>query len=133
MAGLYLDNVCASPWGAPLLQDISLHLLAGQVLAVIGPNGAGKSSLLHAIAGGRAVASGELQLDGRPLADWPERERARALALQAQHSALNFPFTVEEVVLLGRIPHNSGSSCDAIALCVFDGVYLVDIAHVDSP
>lgn len=113
MAGLDLHRVSAAPWGAPLLQDISLQLAEGRVLAVIGPNGAGKSSLLHIIAGGLAVASGELHLDGRPLAGWPERERARALALQAQHSALNFPFTVEEVVLLGRIPHDSGSACDA--------------------
>ena len=110
MAGLDLHRVSAAPWGAPLLQDISLQLAEGRVLAVIGPNGAGKSSLLHTIAGGLAVASGELHLDGRPLAGWPERERARALALQAQHSALNFPFTVEEVVLLGRIPHDSGSA-----------------------
>lgn len=113
MPALCLHKICASPWGAPLLQDINLQLAAGQVLAVIGPNGAGKSSLLHAIAGGLPIASGELTLGDRPLGDWADLKRARTLALQSQHSALSFPFTVEEVVLLGRIPHASGTSCDA--------------------
>lgn len=114
MPALSLQKVCAAPWGAPLLQDIELQVSAGEVIAVIGPNGAGKSSLLHAIAGGLPVASGDLSLCNRPLHDWPARERARALALQAQHGALNFPFTVEEVIQMARIPHGSGASCDAV-------------------
>lgn len=113
MPALSLHNVCAAPWGSPLLQDIELEVSAGEVMAVIGPNGAGKSSLLHAIAGGLPLGSGELKLCDRPLQEWPQRERARALALQAQHTALNFPFTVEEVILMARIPHESGANCDA--------------------
>lgn len=112
MVVLKLDGLGASPWGPPLLHNINLQLEEGQLLALIGPNGAGKSSLLHAVASGLAIDSGEIELDGRSLGDWPHRERARALSLQTQHSALNFPFTVEEVVLLGRIPHHSGSAID---------------------
>ena len=112
MPVLCLDKVCASPWEEPLLRDIELQLEAGQLLALIGPNGAGKSSLLHSIAGGIVIARGEIKLGERALQAWPEQERARAMALQAQHSALNFPFTVEEVILLGRIPHRSGNATD---------------------
>jgi heme transport system ATP-binding protein len=112
MSVLTLSKLCASPWGSPLLRDIDLQLERGQLLAVIGPNGAGKSSLLHAVAGGMVTDSGEIVLGEKPLQEWPDLERARALAMQAQHSALNFPFTVEEVVLLGRIPHGSGSATD---------------------
>ena len=109
---LQVNAVSAAPYGAPLLQDIDFQLPAGQVLGLIGPNGAGKSTLLHAIAGGISLDTGSIHLQGRPLSAWPQLERARSLAMQVQHSALNFPFTVEEVVLLGRIPHASGASCD---------------------
>ncbi len=109
---LSLNSVCAAPYGSPLLQDISFNLKAGQVLGLMGPNGAGKSSLLHCIAGGMPCTSGELYLNGTPLKDWPLLVRARALAMQVQSAALNFPFTVEEVILLGRTPHASGNLCD---------------------
>jgi len=105
---LRLDHVCASPWGEPLLRDINLDLEAGTILALAGPNGAGKSSLLKLIAGDFQPDSGELCLDGRPLAEWSAQERARRLAFLPQLSLLNFPYTVEEVVMLGRTPHSSG-------------------------
>lgn len=109
---LSLDSVSASPWGSPLLSNINLRVAPGQLVSVIGPNGSGKSSLLHLIAGGLAADSGRISLCGNSLSSWPQRERARALSLQAQHSLLNFPFTVEEVILLGRIPHRTGLRTD---------------------
>ncbi|RLQ22808.1 heme ABC transporter ATP-binding protein [Seongchinamella sediminis] len=108
MDGLQLRNLCASPWGSPLLRDINFALASGDVLGLIGPNGAGKSSLLHCIAGGLPASAGQLLLGGEPLADIPTRQRARCIAMQVQHPLLNFPFTVEEVILLGRTPHASG-------------------------
>lgn len=113
MSVLQLDRLHASPWGTPLLRDINLCLEDGQLLALIGPNGAGKSSLLHTIAGGVPADRGKVSVGGRQLGEWADLERARAVALQAQHSLLNFPFTVEEVILLGRIPHRSGRAVDA--------------------
>jgi len=112
MSLLALESVSASPWGAPLLAGIDLQVQAGEMVALIGPNGAGKSSLLHLLAGGIAPCDGRIALGGRRLDTWTLRERARALALQAQHSLLSFPFTVEEVILLGRIPHASGNATD---------------------
>lgn len=116
MALLQLNGVSAAPWGPPLLQDINLQLEAGQIMAVIGPNGAGKSSLLHAIAGGLPITAGSIALNQRQLPDWRGDERARSMALQAQHSNLNFPFTVEQVILLGRIPHATGNTVDLAIL-----------------
>jgi len=112
MVGLVLQNVCAAPWGSPLLRDISFELALGQVLGLIGPNGAGKSSLLHCIAGGIPASAGQLLLNGLPLAQMQSQLRARSIAMQVQHPVLNFPFTVEEVILLGRTPHASGQSND---------------------
>ncbi len=110
---LRLENATASPWGPRVLDSISLDLAPGQVLAVAGPNGAGKSSLLQLIAGDIPPTAGTVELDHKPLSDWNSHELPRALAYLPQMSLLNFPYTVEEVVLLGRIPHATGSAVDA--------------------
>jgi iron complex transport system ATP-binding protein len=109
---LQLSNVAASPWGPALLSNITVSLDAGTVLALAGPNGAGKSSLLQVIAGDIPASAGRVSFGDRSLSDWSPQERARHLAFLPQMSLLNFPYTVEEVVMLGRIPHNSGMSVD---------------------
>lgn len=109
---LTVTAVNAAPYGPSLLRDIHFSLRPGEILGLIGPNGAGKSTLLHALAGGIAADSGQVLLNGRKLADWSPLDRARALAMQSQHGTLNFPFTVEEVILLGRMPHASGREVD---------------------
>lgn len=112
MTTLELSQVSAAPWGDELLQDISVSLDAGTVLALAGPNGAGKSTLLQLMAGDIAPDSGELRLRGQHIHEWPAGKRAQCLAVLPQMSLLNFPYTVEEVVLLGRIPHDSGVQKD---------------------
>ncbi len=112
MTVLQLERASAAPWGAPLLQSLSLALEAGQVLGLAGPNGAGKSSLLKLIAGDIPLTSGKLLFDGRVREDWPREELARKLAYLPQLSLLNFPYTVEEVIRLGRMPHDTGHTRD---------------------
>jgi iron complex transport system ATP-binding protein len=109
---LRLDSASASPWGSPLLEDISVSLDPGRVLGLAGPNGAGKSSLLRLIAGDIPLSDGKLLLDGKSRADWQARPLARKLAYLPQLSLLNFPYTVEEVVALGRMPHDTGLAVD---------------------
>lgn len=113
MSALELRSVSAAPWGSPLLADINLSLRAGELLGLAGPNGAGKSSLLKAIAGDLPGAQGEILLGTRPRDSIPRRELACQLASLPQLSLLNFPYTVEEVVSLGRIPHDTGRERDA--------------------
>jgi iron complex transport system ATP-binding protein len=112
MTVIKLEQAGASPWGYPLLQDINLDLAAGSVMAVIGPNGAGKSSLLQLMAGGMIAESGSITLGDTALQLWPATQKARAVALLPQYSSLSFPYTVEEVIRLGRIPHQSGAQQD---------------------
>ncbi|BAZ93531.1 hemin import ATP-binding protein HmuV [Thiohalobacter sp. COW1] len=88
-----------------LLHGVSVRLAPGEVLAVIGPNGAGKSTLLKCLAGETTPAAGRIGINGRALADWPHRSLARMRAVLPQHSSLNFPFRVREVVAMGRSPH----------------------------
>ncbi|MGC4122870.1 MAG: ABC transporter ATP-binding protein [Myxococcales bacterium] len=76
---------------------------AGTLTAILGPNGAGKSTLLKAAAG-LLPCSGELLLDGAPLISLSRREVARQIALVAQDPPADVPFTVLELVLMGRAP-----------------------------
>jgi iron complex transport system ATP-binding protein len=105
---LRLNKVSTAPWGPALLHEISLELNAGEILGIIGPNGAGKTSLLQALSGDVTPSDGELRLMGTKLSQWKELARARIAAVLPQLSLLNFPYTVEEVIMLGRTPHSSG-------------------------
>lgn len=107
-----LRDVAAAPWGQPLLHGVTLAVQPGAVLGILGPNGAGKSSLLHVIGGDIPATAGQLELGGQSLAGVKLRDRARSVAMLGQNTVLNFPFTVEEVVLLARIPHRSGAARD---------------------
>jgi iron complex transport system ATP-binding protein len=91
--------------GRTLVHGLSLSLEPGRVVAVLGRNGAGKSSLLHALAGLRAGAAGEVSWFGRALAEWPRREFARRVAILPQAIEDPFPGTVLEAALVGRHPH----------------------------
>lgn len=87
-----------------VLRGVDLAVRAGEVLTLVGPNGAGKSTLLAALAADLAPAEGGLAVDGRPAADWTARELALRRAVLPQAATLSFPFTVAEVVRMGRAP-----------------------------
>ena len=86
-------------------REIGLDLKSGEVLALLGPNGHGKTTLLKTLLGLLRPHGGKLVLDGRPLAAFSLRERARKLGYVPQAHAGIFAFTVLEVVLMGRTSH----------------------------
>ena len=98
------DRVGVHLAGRAVVRDVALTVRTGETLALVGPNGAGKSSLLAALAGDLPLTSGEVRVDGRPPGAWRPRELARLRAVLPQTAALAFPFTVEEVVRMGRAP-----------------------------
>jgi thiamine transport system ATP-binding protein len=79
---LSLREVSVSYDGVPAVEDVSLDLADGQVLAVLGPSGSGKSTVLRAIAGLEPLARGTLTWDGRDLAGVPTHKRGFALMFQ---------------------------------------------------
>ena len=91
--------------GARIVDRVDLAVFGGEVLGVIGPNGAGKTTLLRLLSGGLEPTRGEVRIGGRPLAHMSPRERARRVAYMSQESIQALPFTVMEVLLMGRYPH----------------------------
>jgi iron-siderophore transport system ATP-binding protein len=91
--------------GRPALTDVDFAVAAGERIALVGPNGAGKSTLLRAIAGLVDPAAGSVELGGTPIANLDRSAIARRLAVVPQLPQLPFATTVEEVVALGRLPH----------------------------
>lgn len=88
-----------------VLKDLSLDVQKGEFLAIVGPNGSGKSTLLKAISRTLPVAAGRILLEGRNIARLSARDLACQMAVVAQETAVEFDFTAEEVVMLGRLPH----------------------------
>jgi len=98
---------CSFSYGAGefRLERVSLHVRRGQMLGIVGPNGSGKSTLLRLMAGIVRPDSGQVLVEGRPVALLGRRELARRLAFLPQHSSPAFELTVWEVVALGRYPY----------------------------
>ncbi|MGH6767423.1 MAG: ABC transporter ATP-binding protein [Xanthobacteraceae bacterium] len=88
-------------------RGLDLSLTQGEVLALLGPNGGGKTTLLKTLLGLLRPLDGEAQIDGRSLASYSIRERARRIAYVPQLHTPTFAFTVETVVLMGRTAHGN--------------------------
>ena len=93
------------PHRPPVLKDVSFSFEKGSCVCLLGPNGTGKTTLLKCLLGHLRPKSGELLLDGKPLSSFSARERAKHIAYVAQSTQLTFPYTVEEVILMGRTAH----------------------------
>lgn len=109
---LQISNLSLNYDGVNVLRKVDLTIAAGEVVIVLGPNGAGKSSLLKVASGEIRANEGSVLFQGRPLRDWALNDKARKMAVLPQQSLLNFPYSVTEVVLLGRTPHDSGVRTD---------------------
>jgi iron complex transport system ATP-binding protein len=90
-----------------VLSAVGCALRPGELVLLAGRNGAGKSTLLRALLGAVRPDAGEVALDGRALAAWPPRERARRIAFVPQSVDTPFEFTGRELVTMGRHPHRA--------------------------
>ena len=88
--------------GREILDHVGFAAHGGEFIVLMGTNGAGKSTLLDILAGLRVPQTGEVQLSGRALMTWPAKERSRRISHLPQGTRQQLPFTVEQVVLMGR-------------------------------
>lgn len=100
---LTLDRLVCGYHGKPIVHEISLTLPPGEGLALLGPNGSGKSTLLRTLIGLLAPISGRYSLTNVNAVDW-----ARQVAFVPQEEPVHFPFTVRQIVMMGRLPHSPG-------------------------
>jgi iron complex transport system ATP-binding protein len=103
------------------VDGVSLAAERGEFVGVIGPNGSGKSTLLRLLSGIFRPLRGGAWLDGCPLEETAQRQRARRIAVVTQEAVVDFPFSVTEVVLMGRAPHLGGA--------LFEGDHDVEVAR----
>jgi iron complex transport system ATP-binding protein len=97
----------------PVLNGISTEIRFGDFVALVGPNGAGKSTFLKILAGLNRGYTGLVQFDGQPLEKLTARGLARRVAFVPQETHVAFPFSVSQMVLMGRAPHRSAGLLDS--------------------
>lgn len=88
-----------------LLNGLSLSVDQGEIAGLIGPNGSGKTTILKLLSKVLKQEDGSIWLMGRDIASMKQREIARMMAVVPQGTSIAFPFTVREIVLMGRSPH----------------------------
>jgi iron complex transport system ATP-binding protein len=97
--------------GRKLLNGVNMEVHAGKFTAIAGPNGAGKTSLLKAISG-ESTYEGNLEINGMPASSYSVTELSKVRAVLPQSTHLQFPFSVEQVVHLGRKINGTRSGKD---------------------
>jgi iron complex transport system ATP-binding protein len=118
---LSVENLQFRYPGVPVLRDISFDVPAGDFLSLLGPNGSGKSTLLRLLDRILIPHNGSITLDGHSLATFSRRDLARMIAYVPQDTLWVFPYTVLEIVLMGRSPHIGRSG--------FENQLDLDVAH----
>jgi iron complex transport system ATP-binding protein len=112
---LAVENLSYGYPGRAVGRDIGFTLGAGEVLCVLGRNGEGKSTLFKTILGLLPPRSGAVRVDGEPISGWSPRRRALIFGYVPQSSGGAFPFTVAELVLMGRIAHRRAFAAPSTA------------------
>jgi len=129
---LSVENLSFRYPDVPVLRNISFDLPEGDFLSLLGPNGSGKSTLLRLLDRILLPQSGTITLDGHPLSELSRRDLAKRIAYVPQDTLWVFPYTVLEVVLMGRSPyvgHSGFENAQDLAIAR-EAMRLTDIEHL---
>ena len=103
-----LENLQFAYSDTPVLKGITTRIEAGEFIALVGPNGAGKSTLLKILAALLRQYRGKANYNAKSLAQYSPRDIARSVAFVPQETHVMFPFSVGEIIMMGRLPHRTG-------------------------
>ena len=97
-----LDSVGLVLDGRAIVKNVTLEIFPGEVLALVGPNGAGKSSILSLLSGDVQATSGTAFLESKDVTKYRTDASARLRSVLLQSNQVSFPFSVWEIVEMGR-------------------------------
>ncbi|WP_147535727.1 ATP-binding cassette domain-containing protein [Bacillus marasmi] len=103
-----VKNLIGGYMNCPIINGVNLEIQQGEFFALLGPNGSGKSTLFKLITGQLQAMEGEILLSGKDISTFSKLEKAKKMAVLTQESQISFDYTVEEIVSLGRYPHQKG-------------------------
>lgn len=104
-SGFTLTGVSFAYGETQALVELDITLAPGRFYGIVGPNGCGKTTFLDLLTGGKSPDRGSVTFQDLPVAGYNRRDLARLVALVPQDFGIDFAFTVQEVVLMGRHPH----------------------------
>ncbi|WP_309709104.1 heme ABC transporter ATP-binding protein [Pseudolysinimonas sp.] len=124
------EGVTVALDGRTVLDEISLDVIRGEVLALVGPNGAGKSTLLSVLSGERAPAEGTVTIDDRDIRSLSHLELARRRSVLTQDNSLSFPFRVIDVITMGRAPWTRTDEIAHDSAAISSAASRADVTHL---
>lgn len=105
---LEIIDVVGGYKNTPIINGISLEIEKGEFFALLGPNGSGKTTLFKLITGQLPIHKGKVLLSGKEILSLSKLEKAKKVAVLTQEVQVSFDYTVEEIICLGRYPHQKG-------------------------
>jgi iron complex transport system ATP-binding protein len=104
-AAVHVDGISFRYDDHGVFSDVSLDVLPGEVLCLLGPNGCGKTTLLRCVSGALKIEKGSIRLGQQELSAMTATEIARQIGFVFQEHSAPFPYSVIDVVCMGRAPH----------------------------
>ncbi len=127
---LEVENLTIDVPGRRILDAVNLTFTGGKLIALVGPNGAGKSTLLGAIAGDRHPTNGRILINGVDITKRKLVDLARERSVLVQENRISFPFTVHEVVEMGRSPWQGTEQEDNDEKIIDKAIEIADVGHL---
>ncbi|RUL50804.1 ABC transporter ATP-binding protein [Lysinibacillus antri] len=105
---IHIQNLVGGYSKTPIIKGIDLEINKSEFFALLGPNGSGKTTIFKLITGQLPIISGSISIAGKEISSFSKLEKAKKIAVLTQEVQVSFDYTVEEIVSLGRYPHQKG-------------------------